>query len=67
MNFPEADVLDIDGVRVEFDYGRGLLRASNTSPVLVLRFEAINEDNLEKIKEKFRNVLGKIDPQLKKF
>ncbi len=67
MNFPEADVLDIDGVRVEFDYGWGLLRASNTSPVLVLRFEAINEDNLEKIKEKFRNVLGKIDPQLKKF
>ena len=67
MNFPEADVLDIDGVRVEFDYGWGLLRASNTSPVLVLRFEAINEDNLEKIKEKFRNVLGKIDPRLKKF
>ena len=67
MNFPEADVLDIDGVRGEFDYGWGLLRASNTSPVLVLRFEAINEDNLEKIKEKFRNVLGKIDPQLKKF
>ena len=67
MNFPEADVLDIDGVSVEFDYGWGLLRASNTSPVLVLRFEAINEDNLEKIKEKFRNVLGKIDPQLKKF
>ena len=67
MNFPDANIVDIDGVRVEFDYGWGLLRASNTSPVLVLRFEAINEDNLEKIKDKFRNVLGKIDPQLKKF
>ncbi len=67
MNFPDANVVDIDGVRVEFDYGWGLLRASNTSPVLVLRFEAIDENSLEKIKDKFRNVLRKINPGLEEF
>ena len=37
------DVIDIDGVRVLFDAGWGLLRPSNTQPVLVMRFEAANE------------------------
>ncbi len=37
----------IDGVRIEYDHGWGLLRASNTEPVLVLRFEATNHDALE--------------------
>ena len=36
-------VIDVDGVRVLFDQGWGLLRASNTQPVLVMRFEAANE------------------------
>jgi phosphomannomutase/phosphoglucomutase len=37
------DIIDVDGVRVLFDQGWGLLRASNTQPVLVMRFEAANE------------------------
>ena len=41
----------IDGVRIEFDYGWGLLRASNTQPVIVCRFEADNNKNLNKIKD----------------
>ena len=40
----------IDGVRIEFDYGWGLIRASNTQPVIVCRFESDTTENLEKIK-----------------
>jgi len=40
----------IDGVRIEFDYGWGLLRASNTQPVIVCRFESNSIENLNKIK-----------------
>ena len=64
INFPDAEIIEIDGVRVEFKYGWGLLRASNTSPLLVLRFEAINKEKLEEIKEKFREVLAKVGPDL---
>ena len=39
-------VIDVDGVRVLFDHGWGLLRASNTQPVLVMRFEAANDQLL---------------------
>ena len=46
-------VIDVDGVRILFETGWGLVRASNTQPMLVLRFEATNEKNLENIK---RNV-----------
>jgi len=49
----EYDVIDIDGARVLFDGGWGLVRASNTQPVLVLRFEAENEKRLNEIKELF--------------
>jgi phosphomannomutase / phosphoglucomutase len=45
------DVIDVDGVRVLFDGGWGLLRASNTQPVLVLRFEARTEERLAEIRE----------------
>ncbi len=48
-------VIDIDGVRIVFDDGWGLVRASNTQPVLVLRFEAKSEQRLEEIS---REVLG---------
>jgi phosphomannomutase/phosphoglucomutase len=44
------DVIDVDGVRVVFPDGWGLLRASNTGPVLVLRFEAESETRLEEIR-----------------
>jgi phosphomannomutase/phosphoglucomutase len=46
----EHDVIDVDGARVLFDGGWGLLRASNTQPVLVLRFEARTPERLEEIR-----------------
>ena len=50
-------VVDIDGARVQFGDGWGLVRASNTQPVLVLRFEAKTEERLTEIKEIFRKKL----------
>jgi phosphomannomutase/phosphoglucomutase len=44
-------VIDVDGVRVRFPDGWGLLRASNTQPALVLRFEATSEERLEEVKD----------------
>jgi phosphomannomutase/phosphoglucomutase len=44
-------IIDVDGVRVKFEDGWGLVRASNTQPVLVLRFEAQTEKRLLAIKE----------------
>lgn len=45
------DICDIDGVRVQFKDGWGLVRASNTQPILVLRFEAQTKERLEEIKK----------------
>ena len=65
--FDSANIIDIDGIRVEFKKGWGLLRASNTSPFLVLRFEAETEQELEKIKEIFYLNLKKIEPDTERF
>mgnify|MGYP005854034591 CR=1 FL=1 len=46
-NYP---IIDVDGVRVKFEDGWGLVRASNTQPVLVLRFEALTQDRLDWMK-----------------
>jgi len=51
------DVIDIDGVRVQFEDGWGLVRASNTQPILVLRFESKTEDGLESIRKLVERVL----------
>jgi phosphomannomutase/phosphoglucomutase len=48
--FPILDVIDVDGVRVRTPHGWGLVRASNTQPVLVLRFEADTEEHLAAIR-----------------
>jgi phosphomannomutase/phosphoglucomutase len=64
--FPEATgVIHIDGLRVEYADGFGLIRASNTTPVLVLRFEADNEAALLRIKNIFREMLLNLRPDLK--
>jgi phosphomannomutase/phosphoglucomutase len=55
----EYDVIDVDGARVLFDGGWGLIRASNTQPVLVLRFEATDEKRLEEIRKIFMAKLEK--------
>ena len=53
-------VIDIDGVRVLFDGGWGLVRASNTQPALVLRFEALSEERLAEIRQTVEAVLDDI-------
>ncbi|HYN11434.1 MAG TPA: phosphomannomutase/phosphoglucomutase [Burkholderiales bacterium] len=61
--FPGAErVLTIDGVRVEYADGFGLARASNTTPVIVIRFEADNTAALERIKKDFRAALQPLKP-----
>ncbi|WP_292976177.1 phosphomannomutase/phosphoglucomutase [Nitrosomonas sp.] len=62
-DFPEADqVITIDGLRVEYKDGFGLIRASNTTPVAVLRFEADNQDALERIQQDFRRIILQTKP-----
>ncbi len=58
------DVIDIDGVRVLFPDGWGLVRASNTQPALVLRFEAMTENRLLEIRELVETVLRDIQKQI---
>jgi len=61
--FPGAQrILTIDGVRVEYADGFGLASASNTTPVIVLRFEADSNAALERIKKDFRNALQPLKP-----
>jgi phosphomannomutase/phosphoglucomutase len=56
--FPAAnEVIKLDGLRVEYADGFGLARASNTTPVIVLRFEARDEAGLKRIQDDFRRVL----------
>jgi len=57
-----ARILTIDGVRVEYADGFGLARASNTTPVIVLRFEADTAAALERIKKDFRAALQPLNP-----
>ena len=62
-DFPGAtDVIRIDGVRVEYADGFGLARGSNTTPVIVLRFEADNDAALARIQGEFRRVLSAAKP-----
>lgn len=56
-DFPDAEVSTIDGLRVDFEDGFGLVRPSNTTPILVLRFEADTESALSRIQERFRRLL----------
>jgi len=52
-----TEVITIDGLRVEYPDGFGLMRPSNTTPVIVLRFEADNEAALKRIQQAFREVI----------
>jgi len=54
------DIIDIDGVRILFEDGWGLVRASNTQPVLVLRFEALSQTRLSEIQSIVESVLTEI-------
>jgi phosphomannomutase/phosphoglucomutase len=63
-HFENATVSTIDGLRVEFEDGWGLVRASNTTPVLVLRFEADDDAALRRIMDEFRRVMLQIRDDL---
>ncbi len=63
--FPEARLSDLDGLRVDFIDGWGLVRPSNTTPSLVLRFEADNEKALARIQGVFRDLLVKVKPDIR--
>lgn len=63
-DFGDGSVSTIDGVRVDYADGWGLCRASNTTPVLVLRFEAESEEALGRIQGVFREQLQKVAPDL---
>lgn len=52
-----TEIITIDGRRVEFPDGFGLMRASNTTPILVLRFEADTQEAIERIQNQFKAVI----------
>ncbi|GAB6050202.1 phosphomannomutase/phosphoglucomutase [Hydrogenophilus islandicus] len=58
------EVVTLDGVRVEYPDGFGLARASNTTPVLVLRFEADNDAALQRIRDDFAHALATVWPEI---
>ena len=61
--FPAAkEIITIDGLRVEYADGFGLARPSNTTPIIVLRFEADDEAALRRIQEEFRSALRAVKP-----
>ena len=64
MQFPDAEFNTVDGVRVSIGSSWGLMRASNTSPKLVFRFEAETEEDLKRIKNLFESNLKNIFPEL---
>ena len=61
---PDCKIITIDGVRAEYADGFGLARASNTTPVVVLRFEADSPEALKRIQGEFRAALTSIWPGL---
>ncbi|MCB1851624.1 MAG: phosphomannomutase/phosphoglucomutase [Gammaproteobacteria bacterium] len=63
--FPGAKLVTIDGIRAEYEDGWGLVRASNTTPALVFRFEAEGEAALARIQGEFREQFAAIAPNLR--
>ena len=63
-DFSAGAVSTLDGIRVDFADGWGLVRASNTGPCLTLRFEADDQTGLERIESLFRQQLHKVDQKL---
>ena len=61
---PNAQITTIDGIRADYEHGWGLVRASNTTPAIVIRFEAENDSVMEEIKSAFRKEMSKVDANL---
>jgi phosphomannomutase/phosphoglucomutase len=62
VEFSDARVVDLDGLRVEFPQSWGLVRASNTLPSLTFRFEADSDAELEAVMQRFRELLAQVAP-----
>ena len=62
--FDDARLVELDGLRVEFANGWGLIRPSNTTPSLTFRFEADDPGAVEEIKERFRDLLRRVAPDM---
>ncbi len=63
-DFGEANITMIDGIRADYADGWGLVRASNTTPCLVLRFEGQTKEAMEKVQARFKEVLLAVDDTL---
>ncbi|MEI8077842.1 MAG: phosphomannomutase/phosphoglucomutase, partial [Betaproteobacteria bacterium] len=64
--FPTSESINtIDGVRVEYADGFGLARPSNTTPVVVMRFEADSEEAINRIQAEFKTVILAVKPDAK--
>jgi phosphomannomutase/phosphoglucomutase len=64
-DFPKiVDIITVDGVRVVFEDGWGLIRASNTTPVIVTRFESVNMENAKIYKNRLNNLISEAKRQL---
>jgi len=64
LRFEDARIETLDGIRADFPAGWGLLRASNTTPALVLRFEADTREELQRLQARFRQAIGGVDASL---
>ena len=64
VDFPNAKITTIDGIRADYKNGWGLVRASNTTPSLVIRFEADDENIIEDIKNDFRTQMTNVDSSI---
>lgn len=63
-DFATGSVSTLDGLRVDFPQSWGLIRASNTTPVLVARFEGRTQEDLDKVKAQFRALLERVAPDI---
>lgn len=63
-SFPDATLSTIDGLRADFADGWGLVRASNTTPSLVIRFEAENQQRLNELKDLFKSQIKSVDASI---
>ena len=64
VDFPDANISMIDGIRADFENGWGLIRASNTTPSLIMRFEGKDKESMLEVQEKFRNLILDINPAI---
>ncbi len=64
VSFDDATISTIDDLRADFKDGFGLIRLLNTTPILVLRFEASTQEVLTRIQAMFAKSIHKVDPEL---